>query len=37
LPRIAYGGGLFLRNPRAVTVTLKGDDPELVSIPNWFQ
>ncbi len=31
LPRIAYRGGPFLRNPRIVTVTWKSDDPALVA------
>ena len=31
LPRIAYRGGPFLRNPRIVTITFSNDDPHLVS------
>src|SRR5213594_2683145 len=31
LPRVVYRGGPFLRHPRIVTVTFKGDDPQLVS------
>lgn len=30
LPRVAYQGGPFLRNPRIVTITFEGDDPPLV-------
>ena len=31
LPRVVYRGGPYLRRPRVVTVTFKGDDPALVS------
>lgn len=31
LPRIAYQGGPFLRNPRLVTITFSNDDPRLVA------
>lgn len=31
LPRVVYRGGPYLRRPRVVTVTFKGDDPTLVS------
>jgi hypothetical protein len=31
LPRIAYRGGPFLRNPRLVTITFSHDNPRLVS------
>ena len=31
LPRVTYHGGPYLRRPRVVTVTFKGDDPALVS------
>jgi hypothetical protein len=31
LPRVAYRGGSFLRNPRLVTITFQGDDPALVA------
>lgn len=30
-PRVTYHGGPYLRRPRVVTVTFKGDDPTLVS------
>ncbi len=31
LPRVVYRGGPFIRRPRIVTVTFRGDDPKLVS------
>lgn len=31
LPRVEYQGGPFLRHPRIVTITFKGDDPALVT------
>lgn len=31
LPRVTYHGGPYLRRPRVVSVTFKGDDPPLVS------
>jgi hypothetical protein len=31
LPRIAYRGGPFVRNPQLVTITFANDDPRLVS------
>lgn len=31
LPRVTYHGGPYLRRPRVVTITFKGDDPAIVS------
>jgi hypothetical protein len=31
LPRVIYQGGPFLRHPRIVTITFRGDDPRLVA------
>ena len=36
LPRVAYPGGPFLRHPRIITITFKGDDPEIVSTLERF-